>query len=211
MQNRLLKSLCEIAAKEMKITKGVNPQWKEKADLLVIAYGQSAVEADFVDWIESVRESRPENPVTDYLKLIDERLGNAPATSEDDPQVTSLIASAYKASGRPPAKSDIQKLLDLFSKDEIQAAWDEYTNRLDENELKYAVKNFFRDGGGRGIIVARRQMKDEQVARIKIETVSAQLAEEAHCQNEDIILRRRLEEEEVAARVAANPDALFGG
>jgi coenzyme F420-reducing hydrogenase gamma subunit len=211
MQNRLLKSLCEIAAKGLKITKGVNPQWKEKADLLVIAYGHDAVETDFKDWIESVREDKPESPVTEYLKLVDERLGNAPATSEDDPRVVDLIARGYRASGRPPSKTEVQKLLDDYSQEEIQQAWEEYTSRLDDNELKYAVKNFFHDGGARGIITARRQAEDEKQKLTQVENISVENARVNRAQEEQELMRRRAEQEEENRRIAADPDALFKG
>lgn len=210
MQNRLLKSLSEIAAKELKITKGVNPQWKDKAELLVIAYGQDKIEKDFEDWIESVREEKPNNPVTDYLKLVDERLGDAPTVAEDDPRITVLIAEGYKTSGRPPSKTDVQKLLDGCCLEEIQAAWSEYVNQLDSGELKYAVKNFYRDGGGKGIILARRQIKDDLV-RKDFEMQKSQETGQAESLERLSQIRKDLEEQDEAIqRISENPSALFG-
>lgn len=203
MQNRLLKSLSEIAAKELKITKGVNPQWKDKAELLIIAYGQDAIETDFREWVECVREEKPANPVTDYLKLADERLGEVPKVSEDDPRVTSLIAEGYKASGRPPSKIDVQKLLDDCCLEEIQAAWTEYVNQLDSGELKYAVKNFYRDGGGKGIVLARRQVKDDLVRREQEVARSIEAGHQEFLEREKTVLREQQERE------AIDPGKLF--
>jgi hypothetical protein len=211
MQNRLLKKLSEIAAKELKSTKGVNPQWKDKAELLELAYGAAKIEADFVEWVESVRESKPDNPVPEYLKLVDSRLSESPATAEDDPRIVSVIAKSYSVSGRPASKSDVQKLLDEYSQNEIEQAWEEYTARLDENELKYAVKSFFRDGGARGIIAARKQRELEDANRNQVIEASIQTALGESQKEQTRILQERAEREAQSERIAANKNALFGG
>jgi ABC-type uncharacterized transport system YnjBCD substrate-binding protein len=46
-----------------------------------------------------------------------------------------------------------------YSQDEIQNAFKAYATPLDDYETKFAIKNFFRDGGGDGVILSLRQMK----------------------------------------------------
>ena len=104
MKNRLLGNLCKAAAKELKNTRGVNPQWAEKADLLVVAYGMDAIEKDFAEWMESVRDSKPSNPVTDYLRIVDERMGEKPTVDENDPNVVNIVVRLTQRPDAPLQK-----------------------------------------------------------------------------------------------------------
>ena len=205
MKNRLLGNLCKAAAKELKNTRGVNPQWAEKADLLVVAYGMDAIEKDFAEWMESVRDSKPSNPVTDYLRIVDERMGEKPTVDENDPNVVNIVAQTYAKTGRPASKTAVRKLLDSYAACDIIEAWTHYTEGLENKELPYAVKNFFHDGGADGIILARRQKKAADAALAASVATSIETGVEARRAEADARKKRIDEEEKLAEKLGDSP------
>jgi hypothetical protein len=199
MQNNLLKSLARIAARELKNTQGVHPQWKEKAELLMEAHGSDKVIEDFKAWIETVRDDKPENPVSAYLKKADARLCDAPGLSEDDPRITEIISHVYLRSKRPASKKDVSNLLDdKYTVEEIVAAWNDYSSNLDDREIKYAVKHFFQDGGARGIILARQMQKQQEKNQEEFKNaILVRAKEEADAKAQEILRAR--DEDDIAA------------
>jgi hypothetical protein len=59
--------------------------------------------------------------------------------------------------GRTPAASDVERLLRWSSRDEITDALTKYVAGLEDKDIRWVEKTFFRDGGAAGIIVSKRQ------------------------------------------------------
>jgi len=184
----LIHSLAKIAAKELKNTGGVHPQFKKRLELLAVAYGAAAVEKDFTEFCISLKGSRVQYPLSEYLKVVDIRLGSAPESEEEsDPAVAEISAKCFTLSGRVPKNSAVAALLKKHTAAEIITAFESYCAKLDEDELRYAVKNFFTDGGATGIIVSLKQQKEqadkdaaEEIERQKRHTAAIEADNKRH-------------------------------
>lgn len=180
----LIKTLAQITAKELKNTRGVPPQWKEKCKLVELAWGANRVEADYRDWIETVRTNPPMYPVSEYLKLVDSRLSEAvpEPVSLNNPDITRLTSQAFEMTERTPSNRAVAEALEKFGVDEIFEAFREYILGLEEKELKYAARGFYSSGGVDAVIAVKRKMKaaalpDDVVTRIENEHAAKKQAE----------------------------------
>lgn len=163
----LIKSLPKIAARILKNTWGLPPQYKQKLDLVQEAYGASAVETDFENWCEEVKDNNPRYPVNEYLKVIDSRLGSAPKEDVLDPRIAEISAVTYKLTRRPAPPKYVRDLLTQFTREDILAALNEYVEGIEERELAYAPRMFFVDGGCAAIITARSQRAVDRQKQIQ--------------------------------------------
>lgn len=165
----LIKSLPKIAARVLKNTWGVPPQYKQKLELIQEAYGQAAVENDFTAWCEEVKDTNPRYPVTAYLKVVDSRLGSASKDDEKDPRIAEISAVTYRLVHRPSPPRSVQEMLVIFSADEIISALNEYVEGIEEREYSFAVRAFFIEGGCAAIITARKQREQERQKQVQQE------------------------------------------
>jgi hypothetical protein len=131
------------------------PQETELLRGLGSVYGQATVEADFVLWAEEVRGNEIENPVRNYSRVAAARLKTVKAQTEqkEDPRIVEISAFVFDLVNRTPHQDDIKKLLAKYNDQKlIEQSFKTYAEPLDEYERKFAIKNFFRDGGADGII-----------------------------------------------------------
>jgi hypothetical protein len=136
---------------------------KDKFELIEEAYGRAAVEADFEKWCREVQDKNPRYPLTEYVKVVDSRLGPEFAEKRadvDDPRVSQITATAYEMTGVLPSARSIAKLLLAAPPEEIIAALKEYVTTLDENEYKTGMRAFFTENGGIAVIIARKGRTD---------------------------------------------------
>jgi len=162
----LIKTLPKIAARVLKNTWGVLPQMKPRLELVEEAYGAAAVEKDFEQWCEEVKDINPRFPVPEYLKLIDSRLGSVPKEDERDPRVEEISALTYKLTRRPAPPKNVRELLSQYSLEEIASALQEYVEGIEDRELAYAARTFFVDGGCTAVIISRRQREADRQKQI---------------------------------------------
>lgn len=207
----LIKSLPKIAARVLQNTKGLPPQYKQRLELIQEAYGVAGVEADFENWCEEFKDRRFLYPVSEYLKVIDSRLGSAPKEDEPDERIGEISALTYKLTRRPAPPKNVRELLAQFSKDEITSALQEYVEGIEERELAYAPKTFFVDGGCAAVISSRRQKIQDRENLVEANKKEKVLLDDL------IAVERRKSEatmreiERQAAEVPATADELFGG
>jgi hypothetical protein len=157
---QLIKALPKISARILHNTRCAPPNLKFKFELIAEAYGKAAVLADYEAWChEHVSDNFPW-PITEYMKVIDSRLGSAPEetkTDMDNPQIAELTSLSYELTGVLPAKRAVAELLMTYPFDEIKEALSEYTDNLSERETKGSMRAFYSDGGAGAIILARRR------------------------------------------------------
>lgn len=158
----LIKSLPKIAARVLKNTWGIPPQFKSKLELVQEAYGSAIVETDFENWCEEVKENNPRYPITEYLRVIDSRLGSAPKAETVDPMIAEISALTYKLTRRPAPPKNVRELLEQFSAVEITQALSEYVEGIEEREFPYAARTFFVDGGCAAVISARKSREEDR-------------------------------------------------
>ncbi len=181
----LIKRLSKIAAKELRNTRGVAPQWKEKLTLVGEAYGEVEVEKDFLDWIDEIRNNPPEYPISVYLKIVDERFKSTEqSAAQNNPNIVRLSAQAFEVTGRTPSNGDIVGALEKYSADMIHEAFRNYISGLDERELKYATRNFYVYGGLDAIIEVQKKkiagaVPEEQLTAAMTSSVSERTNEVA--------------------------------
>jgi hypothetical protein len=128
--------------------------------LIAQAYGAGRVEEDFEEWCKAHTENPPRYPITEYLKVIDQRLGTAPVEAKPDtkdPRIGELSSLCYELTGVLPSIKGIAEVLTEFESDEIKAALKEYADTLDEKDAKSGVRVFFSDGGAAAVILSRRK------------------------------------------------------
>jgi len=175
----LIKDLERIAAKELKNTRGVHPQYKDRLKLVEAAYGTEAVRADFLDWAVSVKERGFAYPISEYLKVVDSRfrtntVPGGVAEEQDNPQIVRLSSQAFTLTGRVPIRADVIKNLQSFSGDDLFDAFAEYVGGLEERELKYATRNFYSDGGAEVVIGVRTKAAASRIPDQVVESVMAE-------------------------------------
>jgi hypothetical protein len=157
----LIKSLPRIAAQELRNTHCSLRNLKFKLELISQAYGTAEVERDFRVWCRSGEDgTKSKYPIFEYMKVIDIRLGSAPAEVREnleDPAIAELQSLAYELTGNLPAKSSIAKVLITYPADEVQAALREYTDDRPEKDLKADMRAFWFEGGAAAVILARRR------------------------------------------------------
>lgn len=157
---QLIKELPKIAARILHNTRTVHPEMKSKFELIGLAYGDAEVRDDFEKWCEENKGGQFKYPISEYLKVIDSRLGSAPAEERPDmksPAVSELVSLSYELTGILPAVSAVAKLVVDYSVEEIREALVEYTENLTERDVKGSMKAFYSEGGGGAIILARRR------------------------------------------------------
>lgn len=156
----LQKSLPRIAAKVLHNTHVGLSQMKEKFELIEVAYGRGDVEVDFEKWCQENKERNPKYPLTEYVKVVDSRMG--PKFSEEsidskDPRISEIAALSYELTSMLPSSRSISSLLSTFPLDEIVAALREYVLTLEEKEFKTSMRTFFSEGNAGAVILARRR------------------------------------------------------
>jgi hypothetical protein len=156
----LIKSLPRIAARVLHNTRGVPQSLKFKFELIATAYGAATVERDFEEWCREHVEDKFPYPITEYVKVIDSRLGGAPETKRadlNDPKVGELSSLTYEITGVLPPKSAVAQLLAEYPFDEVKAALDEFSEKLTESDVKRAMREFYSSGGAVAVVLARRR------------------------------------------------------
>lgn len=158
--NDLMKVLPFVAFQELGNTHMVPLRLKPKIELLRTCYGHNAVERDFREWCQENREAQHKYPIIEYLKVIDSRLGSAPAEAQADlrdPNIEVIAALAYEYTGTLAPKRAIAELLLVYPVDEVRGALIEYAEHLTEKETPGAMRRFFSDGGAAAVILTRRK------------------------------------------------------
>ena len=161
----LLRDFKFIAAKELQNSRGVprNLSQSDKFTLLEVAYGYARVAKDFRLWCRERAASRPRYPITDYLRVVDERLGDCEAATPkadlNDPRIRTISAAVYDLTGFAPTRKSVASLLTEYSELDILDATKEYVDTLDDKNFKTGMKAFFMDGGCAVVIYARSQRK----------------------------------------------------
>lgn len=156
----LQKSLPRIAARVLHNTHVGLSRMKEKFELIEEAYGRAAVEADFEKWCHEIQDRNPKYPLTEYVKVVDARLGPEFAEKRadtEDPRIAPIAAVAYELTGVLPSARSVAKLLLSSEPDEILAALKEYVTTLDDKDYKVGMRMFFTENGAAAVIYARRQ------------------------------------------------------
>jgi hypothetical protein len=136
---------------------------KEKFELIEEAYGRAAVEADFEKWCKAIAgmmDNLPKYPLTEYVKVVDARLG--PEFAEQradlkDPRIAEVSAVAYELTGVLPSVRSVANLLTTCDQEEILGALREFAATLDEKDTKSGIRTFFAEGGAAAVILARRR------------------------------------------------------
>lgn len=157
----LIKTLPRIAARVLHNTHVGQSFMKEKFELLATAYGAAAVEEDFEKWcLEVAVSTNPRYPITEYIKVVDQRLGPEFAEKRadlKDPQIAEISSLSYELTGFLPSVRSVGNLLTSFSLADIIGALKEYVSVLDEKDFKSSMRTFFTDGGGSAVIYARQR------------------------------------------------------
>ena len=167
----LMKELPKIAARVLHNTRGVYPEMKLRIGLLAEAYGTVAVARDFEEWCMGLDPGfpTPRYPISEYLKVVDSRLGSASEESQLDlknPQVGELVSMTYELTSVLPSAKSVAELLAAYPIEEIKSALVEFSEGLTERELKTSMRNFYANGGaGAAAIISARRRREANVNR----------------------------------------------
>ncbi len=159
----LQKSLPRIAARVLHNTHVGLSRMKEKFELIEAAYGRAAVESDFEIWCGEVKDRNPKYPLTEYVKVVDSRLGPEFAEKRadlEDPRIAQIVAAAYESTGVLPSARSVAKLLLNAESDDILSALKEYASTLDEKDYKSGMRAFFTESGAIAVMVAQKTRKN---------------------------------------------------
>lgn len=168
----------------------LQPQEVFKLESMASTYGKALILTDFEAWAEEVRGQDVDFPVSLYIRIADTRLKTLSAGEErkDDPRIVQISAFVFTLTNRTPHQDDIKKMLAKYSQEEIQEAFKSYASVLDDYEIKFAIKNFFRDGGGDGVILSLRQTKEADAKRDTEVAASIAAGQRASEQERDQLL-----------------------
>ena len=161
----LMKELPRIAARVLGNTRTVHPDMKFKFELIAEAYGTAAICDDFAEWCRELVSTeqihdRPKYPVSEYLKIIDSRLGFAPVETHvdiKDPTVAAIVSLAYELTNILPSATAVAKVLADYPVQEVTEALKEFTEGLTERDVRGGMRSFWAEGGAGAIILARRR------------------------------------------------------
>jgi hypothetical protein len=160
---KLIKSLPRIAARILQNTHVGRMDMTEKFELIEAAYGRAVVEEDFEKWCEEVRDRNPRYPLTEYIKVVDSRLGRGfeeKRADLKDPRIADIASLSYEKTGVLPSARSVGNLLLDFSPEEIKAALNEYASTLDDKEVKSGMRAFFTEAGCVAVIMSQRRRKE---------------------------------------------------
>ena len=196
MKNRIN----EIAGKKV-----VNSQNGADLEFIARKYGKEVVLGDFSDFLHYNPDVT--FPVSAYLKIADERLqlGAQSAIIQSDSRINEIVAFVYTVSQQAPRSADVAKLLAENSQEDIQDAFKDYADNLDEFGLKGSARVFFKDGAGTGIILARRQKKAADAALEASTKASIETGVEARRAEADARKKKIDDEEKLAEKLGYNP------
>jgi hypothetical protein len=150
---RLADQLERAASKAFQRTRGIKLRFDadlEQIALMETTYGAAAVTADFAIWAQTADKDL-RYPLKDYLKIVDERLGQV-ATEEDDSAVIEINKVVYEYINDVAPKAQIKKLLARYPAEDIIMAFRDFVCDMDKEKEKTAIKKFFADGGADAVI-----------------------------------------------------------
>jgi hypothetical protein len=156
----LMIELPKIAMRELKNSHMVPARLKEKLDTLKIVYTTAWITRDFKDWCQEHREDKFEYPITEYLKVVDERYAGIPEEKQPDmrdPRIVDLMSLSYELTGLAAPRKPIATLLLEYSVEDIGGALREYVGLQTEKDLKAAMRAFYVEGSAAAVILARRR------------------------------------------------------
>ena len=160
---RITDILFDAAGKEFEYfgSRTLYPNETTLLQSLGAVYSKATVEADFILWAEEVPRDI-DNPVRAYTRVAADRLKRVRAEVEqkDDPRINEITGFVFGLTNRTPHPADIKRFLEKYTQEEIQDAFQAFAAPLDEYEQKWAIKNFFRDNGGEGVISYRKGAKE---------------------------------------------------
>jgi hypothetical protein len=157
LKSGLIKEMQKIAARRLRNTRGVPRHMKDKLDLIELAFGKAEVLDDFAKWCEENADNNPQYPVTDYLRMIDARLGGTPKVDPNDDRIKELVALTYELTTILPHARAVRELLATHTVDEIKAALREYVLTVDDKDMKASIRAFYDDLGASAVIYAMRK------------------------------------------------------
>ena|SRR5208282_4907001 len=157
----IVKDLQRIAAVKLHNTRGVPRNMRDKLELIELAFGHADVLADFEKWCDENADRNPQYPVTEYIRLIDGRLGGTPKIDPHDASIGALSAIVYEQTGILPHVRAIRDLLSIHSTADLESAFKEYILGVDEKEMKSAIRSFFDDQGATAVIYARQKRQED--------------------------------------------------
>lgn len=158
-------NLERIAGKLLGNTRMIPARLREKVKLLGDVYGRAAVQEDFEKWCRDGVGTAGQYPIIDYIREIDSRLGSTPKQERvdtRDPRVEEISAFVYEKIGTLPPKKPIATLLLDYTPEEITGAFNEYVEKLSQDEFELGVRKFFTEGGAVTIIFVRRKRVNDQ-------------------------------------------------
>ena len=153
----LVKDMQRIAARKLHNTRGVPRNMKDKLELIDLAFGRAAVLVDFEDWCGENADRNPQYPVTEYLRMIDARLGATPKVDPNDERVKDLMAVTYELTTILPHLRAVRDLLAIHPAEEIKAALRAYVLTVDEKDMKSAIWAFYDDLGASAVIYSMKK------------------------------------------------------
>ena len=153
----LVKDMQRVAARKLHNTRGVPRNMKDKLELIDLAFGRAEVLADFEKWCDEHADSATPYPVTEYLRMIDARLGGTPKVDPNDERIDALVALTYDLTSVLPHRRAVRDLLAVHPSGDIEAALKEYILTVDDKDWKAAVRAFYDDLGASAVIHSRRK------------------------------------------------------
>lgn len=164
IQGSLVKELQKVAARKMRNTRGIPKTMAGKVELIEIAFGRAEVLDDFEKWCDENADRAPQYPVSDYIRIIDSRLGARPSVDPHDERINTLQSFIYEQTDILPRASGVREALAFYSQEDIKTAFQEFwlVNEGAEKIIagrQTLVREFFEDGGVSAIIAARKRRK----------------------------------------------------
>lgn len=147
---KLVRQMEIVASRVFKRTRGVQIRFESQMEQILLmstTYGDADVLADFEEWAVTASAQGVQYPITEYLNVVDARLGTVVEPKPDNPEVTKIMTVVYQYIKDFPRKSSVEKLIEKYGFENLREAWLEYADGLSEDELKHAIKKFFEDGG----------------------------------------------------------------
>jgi hypothetical protein len=158
----------------VRVPYGLNQLGNPDGDALKQAariYGEQEVQDAFESWADTQKGTTDPYLISKFVRIMGGLLrGISLVSTVDTPNLKALGATLYEIGNQVFTNQQLAGLLKDYSKDELEAAYQEFVHNLDDFSIKFAARDFC-NGGADAIIAARKEREQKRLKQEKLATV----------------------------------------
>jgi hypothetical protein len=182
----------------VRVPYGLNQLGNPDGDALKQAariYGEQEVQDAFESWADTQKGTTDPYLITKFVRIMDGLLRGVFDAGNSYVDLKPLGATLYEIGNQVFTNQQLAGLLKDYSKDELEAAYQEFVYSRDEYSIKFAVRDFCA-GGADAVITTRRKREQDRTKQEKLATAQQnKLATEATKATSELDAKLKAEKE----------------